>query len=80
MAKENKGQAPAAAGGGNVVQMGSMVCCVEKCSSKVDKMNFCKEHYMWFKEGLVNRQGQKPTDFDKKYQAFMMRNKNKKAA
>jgi hypothetical protein len=30
---------------------------------------------MWFKEGLVNKKGQKPTDFDKKYQAFMHRTK-----
>jgi hypothetical protein len=30
---------------------------------------------MWFKEGLVNKKGQKPTDFDKKFQAFQMRHK-----
>jgi len=71
MAKDVK--APAA-GPSNVVQL-STACCVEKCSSKVDKMAFCKEHYMWFKEGLVNKKGQKPSDFDKKFQAFMMRSK-----
>ena len=26
---------------------------------------------MWFKAGLVNRRGEKPSDFDKKYQAFL---------
>ena len=71
MAKE---QGPATGGANNVVPMNT-TCCVEKCTSKSDKMNFCKEHYMWFKEGLVSRKGEKPTDFDKKYQAFMMRKK-----
>jgi hypothetical protein len=71
MSKDAK--APGAAPS-NVVQM-STACCVEKCTSKVAKMNFCKEHFMWFKEGLVNKQGQKPSDFDKKYQAYMMRSK-----
>jgi hypothetical protein len=74
MAKE-KAAAPAPAAGGNVVQMGSTACCVEKCTAKGHKMNFCTEHFMWFKEGLVNKKGQKPSDFDKKYQAFMMRKK-----
>ena len=70
MAKEKGSE-----GGSNVVSMTS-ACCVEKCAKKVDKMNFCPEHYAWFKEGLVNKKGQKPSDFDKKYQAFM----HKKAA
>lgn len=59
-------------GGGNVV---SMNCCVDKCGKKVDRMGFCTEHFGWFKEGLVNRAGQKPSDFDKKYQAFMTKKK-----
>jgi hypothetical protein len=71
MAKENQKPQGAPA---TVLPM-STACCVEKCTSKVEKMSFCKVHYMWFKEGLVNKQGQKPTDFDKKYQAFMLRNK-----
>lgn len=64
----------AAKGGGDVVAMATN-CCVEKCGKKADKMNFCPEHYMWFKEGLINKKGQKPSDFDKKYQAYMMRKK-----
>ncbi len=63
----------------NVVQLSSAVCCVEKCGKKGDRMNFCPEHYLWFKEGLVNKKGQRPLDFDKKYQAFMMKT-GKKAA
>jgi hypothetical protein len=71
MAKDKaKTEAPA---GGNVVSLTPGTCCVEKCTAKADRMSFCKEHYTWFKEGLVNKKGQKPTDFDKKYQAYMMR-------
>lgn len=66
------------AGGDNVVGIGSLTCCVDKCKGKNERMNFCSEHYMWFKEGLINKKGVRPSDFDKKYQAFMM--KNKKAA
>ncbi len=58
----------------NVVAMPT-TCCVEKCGKKGDRMSFCSEHYVWFKEGLVNRKGQKPTDFDKKYQDYLMRSK-----
>ena len=61
----------------NVLGMPSN-CCAEKCTKKADKMNFCPEHYSWFKEGLLNKKGQKPSDFDKKFQAFLM--KQKKAA
>jgi hypothetical protein len=64
-----------AGGGDNVVQLGNTTCCVEKCGKKSDKMNFCPEHYMWFKEGLISKKGQRPTDFDKKYQAYMLRTK-----
>lgn len=58
----------------NVVALPS-TCCVEKCGKKGDRLNFCPEHYMWFKEGLVSKKGEKPTDFDKKYQDFLMRSK-----
>jgi len=70
--KEGAGGAPAA--GGNVVQMPT-ACCVEKCGKKIERMNFCGEHYTWFKEGLVSKTGQKPSDFDKKYQANITRKK-----
>lgn len=52
-------------------------CCpVESCKKPMKRMNFCDEHFSWFKEGLVNKRGDKPSDFDKKYQAYM----RKKAA
>lgn len=41
------------------------------CKGKTHRAGFCNEHFMWFKEGLVNRKGEKPKDFDKKYQSFM---------
>lgn len=52
-------------------------CKAEGCKKKSDRMDFCAEHYDWFKWGLLTREGKKPLDFDKKYQSFM---KNKKAA
>ena len=50
-------------------------CCAEKCGKKADRLNFCPEHYAWFKEGLLSRQGVRPSDFDKKFQAFSLRTK-----
>ncbi len=41
------------------------------CSSKATRASFCDEHFIWFKESLVNRKGEKPKDFDKKYQNFL---------
>lgn len=64
----------------NVVQLNTTsTCCVEKCGKKGDRLNFCSEHYQWFKEGLVNKKGQRPLDFDKKFQAYSLRT-GKKAA
>lgn len=59
----------------NVVAMPTR-CPVESCGKRAEKSDFCAEHFVWFKEGLINRQGEKPKDFDKKFQAFM----RKKAA
>lgn len=60
------------AAAGNVVSLPSG-CCVEKCTKKGDRLNFCVDHYAWFKEGLINKKGQRPSDFDKKYQAYLLR-------
>lgn len=72
--KEPGSGAPEA--GGNVTAMPTN-CKSEGCKKKSEKMDFCAEHYEWFKWGLITRNGQKPIDFDKKYQSFM---KHKKAA
>lgn len=50
-------------------------CPVEGCGKKADRAEFCHEHFAWYKEGLVNKKGTKPRDFDKKFQDFLRRNK-----
>lgn len=61
--------------GGNVQQMPDR-CPVAECKKAVKRMHFCEEHFGWYKEGLINKKGEKPSDFDKKYQQFL----RKKAA
>lgn len=52
-------------------------CSVKDCKKSPTLVNFCSEHYEWFKFGMITKNGDKPVDFDKKQQAFM---KHKKAA
>ena len=70
---DKKGAPKADQGQSNVVAMDK--CPVEKCGKKSARLGFCAEHFTWFKEGLVGRDGHKPKDFDKKYQAYMNRQK-----
>lgn len=51
-------------------------CMAEGCSKSQSKLSFCDEHFLWYKEGLINKKGERPSDFDKKYQLFL----RKKAA
>jgi hypothetical protein len=51
-------------------------CAAEGCKGRQQRMHFCNEHFGWYKEGLLNKKGQRPTDFDKKYQHYL----HKKAA
>ncbi|MCB0361397.1 MAG: hypothetical protein KDD35_01660 [Bdellovibrionales bacterium] len=51
-------------------------CLVEGCGKKASRMSFCNEHYQWFKDGLISKEGIKPKDFDKKHQAYLRRNKS----
>ena len=60
----------------NVVQMPSR-CKAEGCSKKVEKADFCMEHFEWFKEGLITKEGKRPIDFERKMYHF---NKRKSAA
>ncbi len=48
-------------------------CLSNKCRKRAEKLGFCKTHYMWFKEGLLKKDGTKPKDFDKKYFQYMKR-------
>lgn len=59
----------------NVIQL-PQSCPVADCKSKPRRAGFCNDHFMWFKEGLVNRKGERPKDFDKKFEAY----KRKQAA
>jgi hypothetical protein len=58
--------------GQNVVAMPSK-CSAESCGKKSELMNFCNEHYDWFKFGLITKEGKRPSDFDKKFQAYKKR-------
>ena len=65
MSAKLKHQQPA----NNVVALPSK-CSAEGCAKKTELMSFCSEHYEWFKFGLITKEGKRPVDFDKKYQAF----------
>lgn len=69
MAKENK---PNNNNANNLAHLPSR-CPVDGCNKKAERSEFCSAHFDWFKEGLVTREGHKPKDFDKKYQAYMRR-------
>ena len=66
-----KKEASAPSNDSNVV--GLSRCKAEGCSKKADRLGFCPEHYDWFKFGLITTEGKRPTDFDKKMQAYQKR-------
>lgn len=56
-------------------------CKADGCKKKSEKLDFCSEHYDWFKWGLISREGKRPIDFDKKYDSYMKHTqKHKKTA
>lgn len=57
----------------NVVSLDSSRCACEGCKKKSDKAGFCPEHFAWFKEGLITKDGAKAPDFDKKYYHYNAR-------
>ncbi len=73
MAKDNN--APQSNSQPRVVQT-SESCMAEGCKKKITRMHFCDEHFEWYKEGLINKRGERPSDFDKKHQHWL----RKKAA
>jgi hypothetical protein len=54
----------------NVVALATSRCTAEGCKAGTERMTFCGEHYEWFKFGLVDKSGKRPSDFDKKFDAF----------
>lgn len=79
MSQKLKHQEPKAGGAAPGAPVSNLptACKSQGCKKKSDKMDFCNEHYDWFKFGLITREGVKPIDFDKKYQSYM---KHKKVA
>lgn len=71
MAKDQKQQQPH----NNVISM-PQKCKGENCKHKDKRAGFCDEHYMWFKEGLITKEGIKVIDFDKKMMALQRRHKS----
>ena len=57
----------------NVISLASAKCCAEGCKKKSEKADFCAEHFTWFKEGLLTREGMRAADFDKKYYHYVGR-------
>ena len=57
----------------NVVPLKAEKCVSEGCKKDPEKANFCGEHFVWFKEGLITVSGQRAKDFDKKYHAWLRR-------
>jgi hypothetical protein len=51
----------------------STSCLAETCKKKIEKAGFCFEHFDWFKEGLITKEGRKPTDFEKKFFNYQQR-------
>ena len=45
-------------------------CLETECNKKGERLNFCADHFRWFKAGLINKKGIRPVDFEKKMAAF----------
>ncbi len=54
-------------------------CKADGCKKGVEKFGFCMEHYDWYMSGLLRGDGQKPIDFEQKYQQYMARRTRKAA-
>ncbi|MBL7670565.1 MAG: hypothetical protein JNM39_08765 [Bdellovibrionaceae bacterium] len=54
----------------NVISISSGLCKADGCRSKALRAEFCDTHFTWFKDGLINKNGQKVPDFDKKHYAW----------
>lgn len=59
-------------GGAKKVE-GPVACVTEGCKKKSERAEFCNEHFLWFKAGLIKKDGTFPKDFDKKYVQFIRR-------
>lgn len=55
------------------------VCIESNCKSKIEKLNFCKEHFEQFKFGVIKITGQHPVDHEKKMGHYLAHKANRKA-
>jgi len=70
---EIKKKAPVPGAQPKVIQLKPDGCIAEGCKLKPIRAGFCDEHYTWFKEGLVTKDGRRPIDFEKKFFHFQQR-------
>jgi len=47
------------------------VCAETNCKNKGTRLNFCTEHFQWFKFGVITKKGIHPLDFESKMTAFL---------
>lgn len=66
---------PAPNQGAKVLALPGM-CMADECKKRSEKANFCMEHFDWFKEGLITKEGRRPTDFEKKFSDYSRRKKS----
>lgn len=57
----------------NAKAEGPVSCSAEGCKKKSERLEFCNEHFLWFKAGLLKKDGSYPKDFDKKYVQYFKR-------
>ena len=55
----------------NVVSHDFNKCKYSGCKTKPSRMNFCNDHFDWFKLGLITKEGAQAKDFEKKYNNWM---------
>lgn len=64
--------------GKTVAEVPAGMCTAQACKSKASRFNFCDEHYDHFKFGLIKKNGEPVSDWEKKiehYQAYKARTK-----
>lgn len=64
----------------NVISLTSSQCKAEGCKVKATRAEFCEEHFSWYKASLINKNGQRVPDFDKKHYVWAASQPQKKKA
>lgn len=66
-------------GGGGPGATASM-CKYSGCKGSISKFGFCAEHFDQFKFGLITKNGEHVSDYDKKFDHFMRQQAKTKSA